>query len=123
MVVMRRKHKQSLLKLSDGSRVAVDSGVRELISAMNVPGLRTLASCQGRFGCEWDGHGYVSFEGSLAKPFMCAVLRRWLKPGVEPLDGLSFENYRTSFVIRWNRRDFRKLLRCASGAMSEVKQR
>ncbi len=122
IVIRHRKHSSARVKLRNGSLVEVDSGVRELIPAMNVPGLQTFASCQGRNGSEWDGYGYVLFSGSLAKPFMHAILRRWLKTSLMPLDGLAFENYGKTFVIRWNRRDYKKLLHCARGAVREVRK-
>jgi len=110
------------VKLSDGSFIEVDAGVHKLIPAMNVPGLQTFASCQCRNGSEWDGYGYVLFRGSLSKPFMHAILRRWLKAGLKPLDGLAFENYGKTFVLRWNRKDFKKVLHCARGAVREVRK-
>jgi hypothetical protein len=123
VLIRRRKHKCARVRLSNGSIVEVDLGVRKLIPTMNIPGLRTFASCQGTDGRGWDwDEGYVLFGGSLAKPFMHAILCRWLKASLKPLDGLAFENYGNRFVIRWNRRDYVKLLNCARGAVREVRE-
>jgi hypothetical protein len=123
VLINHRKHRSALVKLYNGVSLEVDAGVRELIPTMNLTGLQTFASCQGRNGREWDGHGYVLFGGPLAKPFMHAILRRWLKSRLKPMDGLAFENYGNRFVIRWNRGDYRKLLRCARGSVREVRKK
>ena len=87
---------------------------------MNFRGLRTFGCCQGQENGE--EYGYVSFGGRFAKPFIQALLRRWLSVRVKPLTGLSFEHLGDRFVIRWHPYDFKKMLGCAGRAVREVKE-
>jgi hypothetical protein len=119
---IRRKHKQAALTLFNQSEVLVDYGVRELVSIMNAPGLRTLNSCENDLGT-----GYVQFRGKLAKPFAHSMLRQWLNAkGSKPLDGVTFANPKNpkwpdSFSIRWNPGDFDRVVRYARIALRTIR--
>ena len=115
----RQKHPTIPVQLF-GALVEVDVEIHELIPVMNFRGLRTFGCCQGQENGEQ--YGYVMFGGRLAKPFMQALLRRWLSARAKPLTGLSFENHWNGFVVRWHPYDFKKMLRHVRRAVREVRK-
>jgi hypothetical protein len=114
---MKLTHTQAFINLENGSRIAVDKNIRNLIRIMNTDGIETFNSCQDN-----NQQGYVQFGGEKAAEFIAALTYCFVRSKKDIIGGIHLENGRNNsvwpntFTLRWRTYDYRQILKLVKEA-------